>query len=173
MQINHDSPTGVHSGYVKTYLEVAAEWFWVGMRGDIKEYVQHYQICQRDRISQQVLVGLLQPLVVPVQVWEDITLEFTEGLPLSNGVNVILVVVGRFKKYAHFLPLRHPFSGLTVANVFVKETVKLHGFPKSIISDGSNLLERIFGGRYSDCRGKFEAQYFLPSADGWLNGDSK
>jgi hypothetical protein len=48
--------------------------------------------------------------------------------------------VDRYTKYAHFVPLHHPYSAPTVARVFVDSIVKLHGMPHSITSD----LDAIF-----------------------------
>jgi hypothetical protein len=62
-------------------------------------------------------------------------MDFIEGLPVSNDYSVILVLVDRFTKYAHFCPLKHPFTANSVAAVFLDNVVKLHVIPKSIVSD--------------------------------------
>lgn len=67
-------------------------------------------------------------------------MDFMEGLPMSKGANVILVVVDRLTKYAHFLPLQHPYTASTVSKLFVDQIVRLHGVPLSIISDRDKIF---------------------------------
>jgi len=62
-------------------------------------------------------------------------MDFVEGLPRVHGKSVILTVVDRFSKQAHFLPLSHPYTAATVARAFFDGIVRLHGFPASIVSD--------------------------------------
>jgi transposase InsO family protein len=52
-----------------------------------------------------------------------------------NGKSVILTVVDRLSKAAHFIPLGHPYSATSVARAFFAEIVRLHGIPCSIVSD--------------------------------------
>jgi transposase InsO family protein len=62
-------------------------------------------------------------------------MDFIEGLPKVGGKCVILTVVDRFSKYAHFIPLAHPYTAKTVAKAFFADIVRLNGVPASIVSD--------------------------------------
>lgn len=64
---------------------------------------------------------------MPSQVWADIALDFIEGLLRANGRSVILTVVNRFSKHAHFISLSHPYMATTVAKAFFDAIVRLHG----------------------------------------------
>jgi transposase InsO family protein len=74
-------------------------------------------------------------LQIPQGKLTDISLDFTEGLAKSRGKDVILVVVDRLTKYAHFLPLIHPFSASQVSKLFMDNIHRLHGLPRAIVSD--------------------------------------
>ena len=62
-------------------------------------------------------------------------MDFIEGLPKVGGKSVILTVVDRFSKYAHFIALGHPYTASFIARAFFEGIVRLHGFPVSIVSD--------------------------------------
>ena len=62
-------------------------------------------------------------------------MDFIIGFPKSEGKSVIMVVVDRLTKYAHFCALSHPFKETTVATAFMETIQKLHGNPKIIVSD--------------------------------------
>lgn len=87
---------------------------------------------------------LLQPLPIPTQIWSDISMDFIEGLPLSNGHTVIMVIVHCLSKYAHLVPFKHPFTATTVAKAFVNNVIHLHGIPTSIVSDHDKVFISLF-----------------------------
>lgn len=68
------------------------------------------------------------------------SLDFIEGLPNSNRYNVIMVVVDKFTKYAHFIPLAHPFTAIQVAQAYMDHIYKLHGLPQALISDRDRIF---------------------------------
>ncbi|XP_050878548.1 uncharacterized protein LOC127082359 [Lathyrus oleraceus] len=71
-------------------------------------------------------------------------MDFITGLPPSNSYTVILVVVDRLSKYSHFIPLKADYNSHKVAEVFLHTIVKLHGFPKTIVSDRDRVFTSQF-----------------------------
>jgi len=132
---HHDTPVGGHSGYEKTYQRLKRVVYWQGMKNSVKRYIRECDACQRFKYETTKPAGLLQPLPIPQNVWEDISMDFIEGLPKSGGKSVIFVIVDRLTKFAHFLSLSHPYTAKSVAAVFMDNIYSLYGMPLSIVSD--------------------------------------
>lgn len=75
-------------------------------------------ICQRTKHENIAPRGLLQPLWVPERIWSHITMDFIEGLHLSQGYSIIYVAVDRLSNYAQFIPLSHPYTTFKVVLTF-------------------------------------------------------
>ena len=71
----HSSKIGGHFG-VRTTSRIGAQFYWNGMRSDISKFVRECAICQQAKVDHVVLAGLLQPLPIPQQIWEDIAMDF-------------------------------------------------------------------------------------------------
>ena len=106
-------------------------------------FIKQCQVCQQAKHLHTHPQGLLQPLPIPEGAWQNISLDFIEGLPKSEGYSVILVVVDRFTKYAHFLPLKHPYSALLVARILFDSVIRLHGLPQTMVSDRDKVFTSI------------------------------
>lgn len=91
----HDSSYRGHSGQDATWRRVAQFFYWTGMKQYIIDYVSASDLCQRIKGDNQLPSGILQPLPVPVQIWEDISLNFIEGLSKANDKDCIMVVIDR------------------------------------------------------------------------------
>ena len=131
----HETLIGGHAGIVKTLKRLSANFYWPSMRQDIKQFISECIVCQQTKYVTSKPGGLLQPLPIPTNVWEDISLDFITSLPNSNGFTVLLVVVDRFSKCVHLGALPTHFTAHTVAELFVNIVCKLHSLPKSIVSD--------------------------------------
>jgi hypothetical protein len=127
-----------------TYYRLKKLFQWKGLKTDVENFIKQCQVCQQAKHEHNHPAGLLQPIPIPKGAWQDISMDFIEGLPLSHGCNSILVVVDRYTKYAHFLPLNHPFTAQGVARLVLDNVVKLHGLPKSIVSDRDRIFTSIF-----------------------------
>lgn len=131
----HTSPMGGHSGVQATLSRLSASFYWSGMHMDVKQYVQACAICQYNKYSTQKSYGLLQPLPLPTQVWEDISMDFITHLPLTHNKSTIWVIVDRLTKFAHFIALPLAFTTPTLGPIFISEIYRLHGAPKTIVND--------------------------------------
>jgi hypothetical protein len=106
-----------------------------GARALVAEFVRACETCQRNKAELLHPASLLQPLDIPSTVWADISMDFVEGFLCVHIKSVILMVVDRFLKYAHFIVLGHPYTTTSVARAFFNDIVRLHGIPSSIVSD--------------------------------------
>ncbi|XP_021852236.1 uncharacterized protein [Spinacia oleracea] len=147
---HHASPECGHSGRDITLKKLKTLFSWRGMSRDVRQYVRKCPTCQLSKYDTSAKPRLLQPLPIPEEVWVDISMDFIGGLPKSNGKEVIFVEVDRLSTYAHFVALSHPYSAIEVAQAYLDHIFKLHGWPKSIVSDRDAIfLSQLWKGLFS------------------------
>jgi hypothetical protein len=136
----HSTPIGGHSGVRGTLARLTTSFTWPQVAKDVKTHIKACSVCQQHKYSTQRPYGLLNPLPIPHQVWEDIAMDFVTHLPPAQGKTTIWVVIDRLSKYAHFIALPTHFSAVSLASSFMAEIYRLHGMPKTIVSDRDRLF---------------------------------
>jgi hypothetical protein len=106
------------------------------MKKDVADYIARCMECQKVKVEHRHPTGLLHPLPIPERKWEVITMDLIIGLPKMNKKHdSMMVVVDKLTKAAHFVPMKTTHTTTNIAEIFMKEIVRLHGIPKTIVSD--------------------------------------
>ena len=132
----HCSRFAVHPGGTKMYHDLRRQYYWSGMKRHVGDFVRRCLTCQQVKAEHQRPAGLLQPLEIAEWKWEHITMDFVTHLPrTSRKHDAIWVIVDRLTKSAHFLAVRMTFTLEELCRFYIREIVRLHGVPVSIVSD--------------------------------------
>lgn len=124
-----------HGGYFKTYNQISTTYYWPRMSRDIKIFVNTCDICQKTKPRRHGPVGLLQPIPIPTQPFEVVSMDFIPELPISNGFNNILVIVDKLTKYAIVIPTTTRVTEEETAKLFFKHIISKFRIPRQVISD--------------------------------------
>jgi hypothetical protein len=136
LQEEHDPKVAGHMGQEKTIELVRRNFFWAYMDQWIEDYVRSCPDCQKNKTARHAHYGLLQPLELPYRPWNEISMDFILELPESNGCSSIWVVVDRFTKMSHFIPLKdRQKKAPDLVRIFLKEIWRHHEIPSTITSD--------------------------------------
>jgi hypothetical protein len=131
----HDANYAGHPGINTMYKTLSQHYWWPGMHKAVESHVQHCTKCQQNK-TLPYTQGQLQPLQLPTQRWESISLDLVTGLPrTTSGYDAILTVVDRFSRMVHFIPTTKTCTAPQVAQLLLDNIVKLHGIPSSVVSD--------------------------------------
>ena len=162
---NHDNPLAGHFGVERTLELIRRKYYWPNqergdqqdtehdpsMRAQVKEYCETCTICKRSKAPRHKPYGKLSSLPIPEFKWADLTMDFVTGLPESRAWNgavydSILVVVDRLTKMAHYIPVTKTVNAEDLAEILIREVIRLHGLPSSITTDRGS----IFTSKYHD-----------------------
>ena len=134
----HDDPAAGYGGIAKTFELVSRTYYWPRMRDFVKT------TCQRNKTSHHKSFGLLQSLPIPESPWSSISMDFIVQLPESKGYTVILVVVDRLTKMAHFITTTDDVNASDTLNLFLSRVFAYHGLPDDIVSDRGSVFTSTF-----------------------------
>ncbi|GJP48756.1 hypothetical protein CLOM_g8031 [Closterium sp. NIES-68] len=132
----HTTRYNGHLGINKTRWILREVYWWPGVGKDVQQFVARCDACARNKPDTQKPGGLLQPLEIPDEPWESVSLDFITDLPKTReGHTAILVFVDRLTKMVHFVPTTTDVSAEDTARLFVSHIFRLHGLPRVLVSD--------------------------------------
>jgi hypothetical protein len=141
IQRMHDSPLSGHPGKEGTLFLMRREYFWPGMDADVKRFVRNCRSCGRNTVWRDRRKGLLKPLPIPEQKWQEISIDFMVGLPESQGCTNLLVIVDRLGKGIELVPMKD-ITSESLAWAMIDRVIGNHGLPRAITSDrGTQIIK--------------------------------
>jgi hypothetical protein len=158
-----------HPGYQKTIVAVKKQYHWTGMKKEVVDFIVRCIECQKVKAEHKHPASLLQHFLIPEWKWEVITMDFITKFPrTSKQHDSIMVVVDKVTKATHFVPVNSTYKATDIAKIYMREITKLHGIPKTIVSDRvskftSNFWKGLFKGFGTSMN--FSAKYH-PETDG-------
>ena len=136
MQECHDTRYAGHLGLWKTEELISQDFYWPTIHADVTTYVQTCEECQRNKPSNQRPVGLFQPLEVPEQHWERISMDFITHLPRTRaGYNSLMVIVDYLTKMMILRPTHSIAMAVDTARIFMDAGVEATRSAQVIVSD--------------------------------------
>jgi len=136
MESEHDTKVAGHMGQDKTIELIRRNFWWPKMNERIINFVRSCPECQQNKAPRHQPYGLSSLLELPYAPWQSIAMDFITELPVSEDCDQLSVIIDRFTKMVHFLPLKT--EGKTAADlavIFAREIWKYHGLPADIVSD--------------------------------------
>ena len=132
----HDARCSGHLGIKRTSDLVRRDFYWPSLESDVEEFVKSCDACQCNKPSNQRSAGLLQPLEIPKNRWERVSMDLITHLPKTRtGHDALLVVVDYGTKMVVLRPTKGTATAVDVAKIFVDAVVRVHGLPRGIVSD--------------------------------------
>ncbi len=128
IKLKHSDPTAGHMGVQKTLDLIKRDYNWENITQLVKQFVYSCGICAMSKVNRKRPYGLLNPIQIPKGPWSSITFD-TIVLPQSEGYNMILVVVDRLTKMAHFIKTIKTLEASQLAEVFFDEIIMRYGSP--------------------------------------------
>ena len=136
LQMHNELSEGAHQGIQKTYAMLRQKYFWPSMKKDIEEYISTCPVCQKIKPKTHAPYGLGQPIPIPEQPWERVTMDWIPDLPITNtGNNCIYTMVDPLTKAIELEAIKTSFNEQQTAEVFNKKIITQKGFPLKILSD--------------------------------------
>jgi hypothetical protein len=140
----HDYLVAGHLGFNKAYERLRKGVTWPEMYSKLKAYVRSCDSWQRNKTPNQKTIGLLKPLEIPTERFEQVSMDFIATLPVTKeNHDAVMVIVDKLTKLVMFIPTRTDMDTVETAKKFLNNWYRWFGLPKKIISDrGGRFISR-------------------------------
>ena len=153
----HKLPSSGHPGIKRTVQRLRGKYWWPTLAKDVRLYVSSCSVCAQSKVPRHLPRGKLQPLPVPQWPWSHLLVDFLTDLPPSQGNTTILVVVDRFSKSCHLLPLPGLPTALQTVEALFTHVFRHYRVPEDIVSDrGPQFTSRVWRA-FMECLGSRSA----------------
>jgi len=167
---HHDAQAAGHLGRARTLELVSRNFYRPGQGKYIHRYVDHCDTCHCIKPIRHTTFGLLKPLELPHRPWDTISMDFITTLLTSNGKDALWVIIDRLTKMGHFVACQGTMDPEDLADHFLRQVIRPHGLPSSIVSDRGSLFTSDFWKRVTEALGisRNLSTAFHPQTDGQM-----
>jgi hypothetical protein len=132
----HTLRYSIHPGSTKMYHDLRQQFWWTRMKHEVARYVSECDTCRKVKADYMKPGGLLQLLSILEWKWDDISMDFIVGLPMTaRKFDSIWVIVDRLSKSAHFIRVNTKYRVEKYVEIYIARMLSLHRVLKTIISD--------------------------------------
>ena len=144
------------------------------MATDIEAFCRSCGKCQTNKTDTQKPQGFLHSLPILDKLWQSVGMDFMGPLPQSQGNDYLLVIIDQLMLQVHLVSTMMQVTAKEVAWLFLKEVMKLHGVPESIVLDCDTKFMSTFWHELHRLMGTklLMSTVFHPQTDGtteWAN----
>ena len=144
MIIDHAHQIIGHYGQWKTSNYIWCSYWWPQMATGIEAFCRSCRKCQTNKTNTQKPQGFLHSFPILDKPWQSLGMDYVGPLPQSQGNDYLLVIIDQLTSQVHLVPTMTWVTAKEVAWPFLKEIVRLHGVPKSIVSDHDTKFMSMF-----------------------------
>ena len=140
----HSVLYAAHPEVQRTLNKVCSYFWWRGMTGDVREFVESCPTCQLEKIDHTLKKGSLQSLTLPEGKWQEVSIDFITDLPAEQGAeDSIMTIMDRATKMVHLIPCWKTTTASEAARLYWQQVVRLHGIPRAIHTEwGAQFVGR-------------------------------
>lgn len=145
MKTFHEDPLFSHFGVNKTFHRIAEQYFWPGLKSDLKKYIYNCQTCNEQKASQLGRAGLMGAPKNISHPFQLLSMDLMGPFPKSkNGNAYILVIVDWFTKFTFIYKLKRALTK-TICTLLEENVLLVFGIPQIVVVDnGSQFISKEF-----------------------------